>query len=143
MSRHGSRQKLAREFGATDIVVECGDEGVKTIKELAGGIGADNVLECVVGAAQSMGPGPALHPPGRERRLRRRFPRRRRRRSGAVLPQVLSPFTAQEAVVRAPYTTNPAQVTRKAAYGTLYRTSSLQVGPECSRWASCPTTATR
>jgi len=34
MSRHDSRQKLAREFGATDIVTEREDEGVARIKEL-------------------------------------------------------------------------------------------------------------
>jgi threonine dehydrogenase-like Zn-dependent dehydrogenase len=53
MSRHKSRQKLAREFGATDIVTERGDEGVARIKELTGGIGADSVLECV-GTQESM-----------------------------------------------------------------------------------------
>ncbi len=47
MSRHASRQKLAREFGATDIVTERGDEGVARIKDLTGGVGADAVLECV------------------------------------------------------------------------------------------------
>jgi threonine dehydrogenase-like Zn-dependent dehydrogenase len=47
MSRDESRQKLAREFGATDIVTERGDEGVARIKELTDGIGADSVLECV------------------------------------------------------------------------------------------------
>lgn len=47
MSRHASRQKLAREFGATDIVTERGDEGVARIKELTKGVGADAVLECV------------------------------------------------------------------------------------------------
>ena len=47
MSRHDSRQKLAGEFGATDIVAERGDEGVARIKELTDGIGADAVLECV------------------------------------------------------------------------------------------------
>ena len=47
MSRHDSRQKLAREFGATDIVTERGDEGVARIKELTDGIGADSVMECV------------------------------------------------------------------------------------------------
>src|SRR5438309_700988 len=47
MSRHESRQKLAREFGATDIVTERGDDGVARIKELTRGIGADAVLECV------------------------------------------------------------------------------------------------
>jgi threonine dehydrogenase-like Zn-dependent dehydrogenase len=53
MSRHESRQRLAREFGATDIVTERGDEGVARIKELTNGIGADAVLECV-GTQESM-----------------------------------------------------------------------------------------
>ena len=53
MSRHESRQKLAREFGATDIVTERGDEGVARIKERTYGIGADAVLECV-GTQKSM-----------------------------------------------------------------------------------------
>ncbi|KOG68148.1 zinc-dependent alcohol dehydrogenase family protein [Streptomyces flaveolus] len=53
MSRHESRQKLAREFGATDIVTERGEDGVARIKETTGGIGADSVLECV-GTAQAM-----------------------------------------------------------------------------------------
>ena len=53
MSRHESRQKLAREFGATDIVTERGDEGVTWIKDLTKGIGADSVLECV-GTQESM-----------------------------------------------------------------------------------------
>ena len=47
MSRHEQRQKLAREFGATDIVAERGEEGAARVKELTGGIGADAVLECV------------------------------------------------------------------------------------------------
>jgi threonine dehydrogenase-like Zn-dependent dehydrogenase len=53
MSRHESRQKLAREFGATDIVSQRGDEGVAQIKDLTRGIGADAVLECV-GTQESM-----------------------------------------------------------------------------------------
>ena len=53
MSRHASRQKLAREFGATDIVTERGDEGVARIKHMTNGIGADSVLECV-GTQESM-----------------------------------------------------------------------------------------
>ena len=47
MSRHPSRQQLAREFGATDIIAERGDAGVARIKELTNGLGADSVLECV------------------------------------------------------------------------------------------------
>lgn len=53
MSRHEKRQKLAREFGATDIVTERGDKGITQIKELTNGIGADSVLECV-GTQESM-----------------------------------------------------------------------------------------
>ena len=53
MSRHQSRQKLALQFGATDIVTERGDDGVAQIMELTKGIGADAVLECV-GTKQSM-----------------------------------------------------------------------------------------
>src|SRR5881296_779424 len=53
MSRHEKRQKLAREFGATEIVAERGDEGVKRIADLTKGLGADSVLECV-GTQQSM-----------------------------------------------------------------------------------------
>lgn len=47
MSRHEDRQKLALEFGATDLVPERGEEGVQRIRELTGGLGADAVLECV------------------------------------------------------------------------------------------------
>jgi threonine dehydrogenase-like Zn-dependent dehydrogenase len=47
MSRHASRQKLALEFGATDIVAERGEEGVAQFKELTKDVGADSVLECV------------------------------------------------------------------------------------------------
>ncbi len=47
MSRHATRQQLAREFGATDIVAERGDAGVARIMELTRGVGAESVLECV------------------------------------------------------------------------------------------------
>jgi threonine dehydrogenase-like Zn-dependent dehydrogenase len=53
MSSHESRQKLALEFGATDIVAQRGDEGVERIRELTRGVGADSVLECV-GTQESM-----------------------------------------------------------------------------------------
>jgi threonine dehydrogenase-like Zn-dependent dehydrogenase len=53
MSRHEARQKLAREFGATDIVIERGDDGVARIMDMTDGIGADSVLECV-GTQESM-----------------------------------------------------------------------------------------
>jgi threonine dehydrogenase-like Zn-dependent dehydrogenase len=63
MSRHESRQKLAREFGATDIVTERGEEGVARIKELTKGVGADSVLECV-GTPESMGQAIGITRPG-------------------------------------------------------------------------------
>lgn len=53
MSRHEARQKLAREFGATDIVTERGEKGVARINDLTNGIGAHSVLECV-GTQESM-----------------------------------------------------------------------------------------
>jgi threonine dehydrogenase-like Zn-dependent dehydrogenase len=53
MSRHADRQAIAREFGATDVVAERGDEGVAKIREMFDGIGADCVLECV-GTKESM-----------------------------------------------------------------------------------------
>ncbi len=53
MSRHESRQRLAQEFGATEIVEERGDEGVERIKELTHGLGAHSVVEAV-GTQESM-----------------------------------------------------------------------------------------
>ena len=53
MSRHPTRQKLASDYGASDIVTERGDEGVRHIKDLTHGVGADAVLECV-GTEESM-----------------------------------------------------------------------------------------
>jgi threonine dehydrogenase-like Zn-dependent dehydrogenase len=53
MSRHESRQRLAREYGATDIVEARGDEGVAAIRELTNGLGAHSVVEAV-GTQESM-----------------------------------------------------------------------------------------
>jgi threonine dehydrogenase-like Zn-dependent dehydrogenase len=53
MSRHQPRQQLAREFGATRIVEERGDEGVARIRELTNGLGAHSVIEAV-GTEESM-----------------------------------------------------------------------------------------
>jgi threonine dehydrogenase-like Zn-dependent dehydrogenase len=53
MSRHKTRQDLALEYGATDIVAERADAGVAKIKKLTAGVGADSVLECV-GTKESM-----------------------------------------------------------------------------------------
>jgi threonine dehydrogenase-like Zn-dependent dehydrogenase len=53
MSRHEPRQRLAQEYGATDIVEERGDDGVAKIKELTNGLGAHSVIEAV-GTQESM-----------------------------------------------------------------------------------------
>jgi threonine dehydrogenase-like Zn-dependent dehydrogenase len=47
MGRHEARQKLALEFGATDLVTERGDEGVARIKDLTDGLGTHSVIEAV------------------------------------------------------------------------------------------------
>lgn len=53
LGRHPDRVKLAREFGATDVVSERGAEAVERVRQLTGGFGAQAVLECV-GLDQSM-----------------------------------------------------------------------------------------
>jgi threonine dehydrogenase-like Zn-dependent dehydrogenase len=53
MSRHADRQAMAKEFGATDIVEERGDEGAALVHEMTGGFGADSAIEAV-GTQQSM-----------------------------------------------------------------------------------------
>jgi len=53
LGRHADRIALAREFGATDVVRERGDEAVERVRELTGGFGVHSVLECV-GLEQSM-----------------------------------------------------------------------------------------
>jgi hypothetical protein len=53
MSRHADRQAIAFEFGATDVVEERGEDGIRKIKDMFDGIGPDCVLECV-GTAESM-----------------------------------------------------------------------------------------
>lgn len=58
MSRHESRSALAREFGATDIVAERGEDGIARIMDLTDGIGAESVVEAVGtegSMAQAMG----------------------------------------------------------------------------------------
>jgi threonine dehydrogenase-like Zn-dependent dehydrogenase len=47
LGRHPDRISLAREFGATDVVSERGDEAIERVKELTDGLGAHSVLECV------------------------------------------------------------------------------------------------
>jgi threonine dehydrogenase-like Zn-dependent dehydrogenase len=52
-SRHADRQKLATEFGATDVITRRGDDGVDALKDLLGGLGAHSVIEAV-GTQESM-----------------------------------------------------------------------------------------
>jgi threonine dehydrogenase-like Zn-dependent dehydrogenase len=47
LGRHPERIALAKDFGATDVVSERGDEAVERVRELTGGLGAQSVLECV------------------------------------------------------------------------------------------------
>jgi threonine dehydrogenase-like Zn-dependent dehydrogenase len=63
MSRHESRQQLARSFGATDVIAERGEAGEAAVFELTKGVGADAVLECV-GTGESMLTAIAVARPG-------------------------------------------------------------------------------
>jgi threonine dehydrogenase-like Zn-dependent dehydrogenase len=53
LGRHADRIALAKEFGATDIVSERGDEAIARVRDLTSGLGAHSVLECV-GLGESM-----------------------------------------------------------------------------------------
>jgi threonine dehydrogenase-like Zn-dependent dehydrogenase len=63
LSRHPDRQRIAREFGATDVIEARGDDATQAVLELTGGIGADAALECV-GTEQSIATAFAVARPG-------------------------------------------------------------------------------
>jgi threonine dehydrogenase-like Zn-dependent dehydrogenase len=63
LSRNPARQAVAREFGATEVVVERGDDAVATVLELTDGVGVDAALECV-GTGQSMATAIGIARPG-------------------------------------------------------------------------------
>ena len=47
MGRHKERTDLGREFGATEVIAERGEEAAERVRELTGGDGTHAVLECV------------------------------------------------------------------------------------------------
>src|SRR4051812_36313554 len=53
LGRHPDRVALAREFGATEVVSDRGENAVERVREITGGLGAHSVLECV-GHGESM-----------------------------------------------------------------------------------------
>jgi threonine dehydrogenase-like Zn-dependent dehydrogenase len=63
LSRHADRQRLAREFGATDIVAARGEEAIAAVLELTEGVGVDATLECV-GTGQAMDTALGITRPG-------------------------------------------------------------------------------
>jgi hypothetical protein len=63
MGRHPDRIALAKEFGATDVVSERGDEGIARLRELTKGYGVQSVLECV-GTEQGIDTAMAIVRPG-------------------------------------------------------------------------------
>ena len=63
LSRNPARQKLAREFGATDVLPERGEEATRRILEMTNGVGVDAALECV-GVNESMQTAFAIARPG-------------------------------------------------------------------------------
>ncbi len=63
MGRHADRIALAKEFGATDVVSERGEEGIERVRQLTGGFGVQSVLECV-GTEQAMDTSMGIVRPG-------------------------------------------------------------------------------
>src|SRR4051812_35529088 len=63
LSRHADRQALAKDFGATDIVEQRGEDAIQAIMELTDGVGVDATMECV-GTAQSFETAIAIARPG-------------------------------------------------------------------------------
>jgi hypothetical protein len=63
LSRNPIRQELAREFGATDIVEQRGEEATEAVMELTNGVGVDAALECV-GTGQAMETALSIARPG-------------------------------------------------------------------------------
>ena len=63
LGRHEDRIALAREFGATDVVSERGEDAIERVRELTGGFGAHSVLECV-GLEQSTATAIGIARPG-------------------------------------------------------------------------------
>jgi threonine dehydrogenase-like Zn-dependent dehydrogenase len=63
LSRHADRQKLARVFGATDIVEQRGEQATETVMQLTQGVGVDATLECV-GTGLSMETALSIARPG-------------------------------------------------------------------------------
>jgi threonine dehydrogenase-like Zn-dependent dehydrogenase len=63
LGRHEQRIALARDFGATDVVSERGEEGIARVRELTQGFGVQSVLECV-GSEQAMDTSMGIVRPG-------------------------------------------------------------------------------
>jgi threonine dehydrogenase-like Zn-dependent dehydrogenase len=63
LGRHADRIALAREFGATEVVSERGDEAIERVRELTSGLGAHSVLECV-GHTEAMRTAVSIARPG-------------------------------------------------------------------------------
>jgi threonine dehydrogenase-like Zn-dependent dehydrogenase len=63
LSRHAGRQRIARAFGATDVVDTRGEEANQAVLDLTVGIGADATMECV-GTQQAIDTAAAIARPG-------------------------------------------------------------------------------
>jgi threonine dehydrogenase-like Zn-dependent dehydrogenase len=63
MGRHKDRTDLGREFGATDVVAERGEEGEQVVRDLVGSAGVHSAIEAV-GYDESLASAIALTRPG-------------------------------------------------------------------------------
>ena len=137
LSRHPDRQALAREFGATDIVEQRGDEATGRVMELTDGVGVDATLECV-GTGQAMETALVDRAARVDGRLRRRAPRRRAPIERDVLPQQVASAAAPRR--RAPTspscsTTSSRAASTPAGSSTTRPTSTASPTPT-PRWTS-------
>jgi threonine dehydrogenase-like Zn-dependent dehydrogenase len=134
MGRHEDRIALAKEFGATDVVPERGEEAAERVCELTGGFGVRSVLECVGhGAAMETAIGIAW-PGGAVGRVGVRAAHRgaaRSRRSSATSP------SAAARRQRAPTSTNCCPTSSTAA-STPARCSTASSGWTACRTATAP-----
>ena len=135
LGHHEDRIALAKEFGATDIVEERGDEAVERVKELTDGLGAHSVLECV-GHEESTVTAHA----DRARRRRDRTHRRAAGGSRSPRARARSSTTSRSQAARHP----PARTSRSSSRTSSKAGSSpVACSTASARSTTCPTATGR
>jgi hypothetical protein len=134
MGRHTERTDLGRDFGATDVVAERGEEGVAKVRELTGGDGTHTVLECV-GLRQAIETALGVV------------------RSGGTISRLGAPQYTEVPMDASVFRRNitltggvaPARRTSRSRCRTYWTAGSSRDGSSTarSRWTRCPTATAR